>query len=283
MKYLNILLLLFLFTNVCYGQEPPPPGTKNAVFRPAPPITLPNFSLGLKWHDSLFKHLPKNIDTNVIVKDVHGKALKFAQYVKPVFNSEAILYQDNGEWKLHRLTKSAYDSLGREDFAIARIERALAYRNHNPTTNWRRKLDEIAQKLAKADYVVVNKSKREMLIKRKGTTIKTLKINMGFAPVGQKLADGDGRTPEGIYHLDLKTNREDGFYKSMWISYPNEEDKLRSKEKGLKPGVGIMIHGTTKSAINAKDWTAGCIALQNKDMDILFAIVESGTPIEIRK
>lgn len=279
MKYL--LLLFSIITSYCYGQAlNHPPGITKGTFQP---LREPNLSLGLKWHDSLFKHLPKDMDTTVVVKDIHGVPLKFTQYIKPVFGGEAMIYQDKSEWKLHRLTKTAFDSLGKEDFAIARIERVAAYKNHMPTKNSKLKLDEIAKTLAKADYVLVNKSKREMLIKRKGLTIKSFKINMGFSPIGIKLADGDGKTPEGLYHLDLKMSRTDGFYKSVWISYPNEEDKLRSKSQGLKPGVGIMIHGTTKKAMNAKDWTAGCIALQNKDMDILFAHIVNGTIIEIRK
>jgi len=85
------------------------------------------------------------------------------------------------------------------------------------------------------------------------------------------------------YHLDVKYERSDKYYKSFMTSYPDSADKARAKAKGLKPGNGIMIHGTYPERIKAEDWTNGFIALQNKDMDILFAHVIDGTPIEIKK
>lgn len=239
--------------------------------------------LAIKWDDSLFKHLPKGMDTNIIVEDSKRTPLRFFQYIKPVFNHQAIIYQDKGTWRLHSTAKSAYDSLGKDDFAVARIERAAAYRTTDKVKSWSIKLNAIAHTLAQADYVLVLKTKRKMFIQRKGKNILTFDINLGNKPVGNKEFDGDGKTPEGIYYLDLKHFRKDNLYKSFWISYPNENDRQIAKSKGLKTGVGIMIHGTTKANINAKDWTAGCIALKNKDIDLLFDRVASGTPIEIRK
>lgn len=237
----------------------------------------------VQWNDSLLKYLPKGMDTNIIVKDIYGAPLKFSQYIRPVFNHEAIIYQDRGTWRLHRTTKSAYDSMSRDDFAVARPQRALAYRQTDTIKSWKKKLDQIAHTLALGDYVLVLKSQRKMFIQRKGKNIKTFTIDLGFKPIGNKVYEGDGKTPEGIYHLDNKYERDDKFYKSFWISYPNHKDKAIAKSKGLKTGVGIMIHGTNKANITAKDWTAGCIALQNKDIDVLFDRVGSGTIIEIRK
>ena len=246
-------------------------------------ITNLTHANAVQWHDSLFKHLPKDMDTSIIVEDMHGTPLKFSQYIKPVFNHAAIIYHDKGTWKLHRTTKSAYDSLGTEDFAIARIPRAMAYRFTDTVKSWEQKLKAIAHTLAQADYVLAIKSQRKMFIQRKGKTILTFNMNLGFKPVGNKVFEGDGKTPEGIYHLDNKHDRKDKFYKSFWISYPNSEDKATAKLKGVKTGLGIMIHGTNKANITTKDWTAGCIALQNKDIDQLFDRVAPGTLIEIRK
>jgi len=236
-----------------------------------------------QWHDSLFQHLPKGIDTSIMVEDMHGVSLRFSQYVKPIFNNEAIVYHDKGKWKLQRTTKSAYDSLANEDFGISRVPRAMAYRMSDTITSWQKKLNNIAHTLSQADYVLVLKNQRKLFIKRKGQILATFTIDLGFKPVGDKVSDGDGKTPEGIYHLDNEYNRDDKLYRSFWISYPNDEDKAIAKSRGVKPGVGILIHGTTAGKINATDWTAGCIALQNKDMDILFDLVEPGTIIEIRK
>ncbi len=239
--------------------------------------------LAVKWHDSLFNHLPQGIDTTILVADSKGSVLKFRQYIKPLFNHEAIIYQEKGAWKLHRTTKSAYDSMSRDDFAVARVERAAAFRTIDTVKSWQIKLEKIAHDLAQADYVLVIKNQRKMFIQRKGKNIITFPIELGFKPVGKKVFEGDGKTPEGIYHLDNKYYRDDKFYKSFWISYPNETEKAIAKSKGSRAGVGIMIHGTNKANTNATDWTAGCIALQNKDIDILFNRVASGTIIEIRR
>ena len=106
---------------------------------------------------------------------------------------------------------------------------------------------------------------------------------MGFKPTGNKVEDGDGKTPDGIYYIDNKYERGDKFHKSFLITYPNADDKRLAKQRGVKVGFGVSIHGTPEKKVNAKDWTAGCIALQNKDIDSLFKLVASGTMIEIRK
>lgn len=270
MKYIGFTLLIVTAAVLCIWQQ-------TLAVKPS------NARPDLKWKAAYLTQLPKGIDTNVIVKDLHGTSLRFSQYVKLLFNNEAIIYQNRGQWTLHRTNKAAYDSLSRDDFAVARVKRAQAYLAPDTVSNWKVKLNQIANTLAKADYVLVLKSKRKIWLKRKGVDLLSFNLNMGWAPVGKKEVDGDGKTPEGLYYLDNKYNRNDKFYKSIWISYPNAEDRLAAKAKGLKPGVGIMIHGTTPAKRKAKDWTAGCIALQNNDMDALFAHVEEGTPIEIRK
>lgn len=250
------------------------------------PIVLSNTVLkdtGIKWNDSLFKHLPEGIDTSVIVKDSRGNSLNFRQYIIPVFNHEAMIYPDRGTWRLHRLTKEANDSLAQNDDVVARWERSAAYRSVDTIRSWQLKLKDIAHTLSLADHILVLKSKRKMIISRQNKPVVTFNIDLGFSPVGNKVTDGDGKTPEGIYNLDMKYERTDKFHKSFWISYPNERDKAIAKKNGIKPGYSIMIHGTTAAKVNAKDWTAGCIALQNKDLDQLFDIVNSGTTIEIRK
>jgi len=237
----------------------------------------------IKWHDSLQRHLPKNMDTTIVVHDAIGNQLKFHQYIKAVFNHEAILYMDKGVWKLHRLTKTAKDSLERDDHAIARIDRAMAYRTRDTISSWQTKLNAIAQTLAQADHIMVFKRERLMIVKRKGVKVLSFKINLGWSPKGQKKFDGDGKTPEGTYYIDLKQSRSDNLYKSFWISYPNASEILIAKQQGLKPGVGIMIHGTPTAKIRSKDWTNGCIGLQNKDLDTLFKHVGNGAVIEINK
>lgn len=271
MKYAGVFLLLALMAGTWIWLLAKDPVTAQ---------TTPTETL---WSDSLLQYLPKSIDSSILVEDNQGNQLKFKQYIAPLFNQEAMIYQDNGQWKLQRFNESAMDSLRKDDYAVARSARWEAYRNRNTSKAWSDKLKDIANMLALGDHVLVLKSQRKLLVSRNGIKLLELPINLGWSPVGNKVSDGDGKTPEGIYHLDLKTERNDNFYKSIWISYPNAEDKLMAQKRGVKPGVGIMIHGTTPAKKNAKDWTAGCIALSNKDIDSLFTHIGPGASIEIRK
>ena len=276
MKYVGLFLFLSLIMGYCVWQH------LYMVSKPTNDLKQQE-NTGIKWHDSLFKHLPKNMDTNIILYDLNRTPLKFYQYVKPVFNHEAIIVQDRGEWKLHRLTEKSHDSLIRDDFAVASHEKRAAYAKKDTLKSWRVKLDKIMEVLARADYVVVLKSKRKLHLSKKGKIIKSFNINMGWAPLGNKVSEGDGKTPEGIYHLDDKWDREDDFYKSIKLSYPNFKDREIAQKRGVKTGYGILIHGTKPNKKNAKNWTAGCIALQNNDMDTLFKYVGEGTIIDVRK
>ncbi|MCL1068342.1 L,D-transpeptidase family protein [Shewanella olleyana] len=139
---------------------------------------------------------------------------------------------------------------------------------------------------SKVDLVVVNKSESSMSIFHQGQKIKTYQIAMGDAPQGHKLKEGDQRTPQGRYVLDYKKS-DSAFYKSIHISYPNEEDRLRANALGVSPGGMIMIHGQnpnsslTPEQAQQYNWTNGCIAVTNKEMDELWRVIEEGTPIEI--
>ena len=238
---------------------------------------------GIKWDDSLLKYLPKNMDTSIIVYDLNRTPLKFSQYVVPVFNHQAIIYQDRGAWRLHRLTEKSQDSLFKDGFAVASKERRQAYFEKDTVKSWKVKLSRIAEVLARADYVVAMKKNRTLYLFKKGKVIRTFNMTMGWAPIGNKEFEGDGKTPEGTYHLDNKYYRNDEFYASINLSYPNFKDREIAKKKGVKVGYGVLIHGTKPNKITAKNWTAGCIALQNNDMDTLFKYIGEGTLIDVRK
>ena len=132
------------------------------------------------------------------------------------------------------------------------------------------------------DKVLVIKSERKMYLQKKGKTIKTYTIGLGPNPIGQKEREGDGRTPEGIYQLNYQKQGGATFH-SFHVSYPNETDLARAKAKGLTAGSSIMIHGTSKGVKKKRDWTNGCIALNNVDMAEFRKIVFLETTVEIRK
>lgn len=111
--------------------------------------------------------------------------------------------------------------------------------------------------------------------------LKDYRISLGFAPEGHKEVKGDGRTPEGVYRVDRR-NPESRFHLSLGISYPNEEDRLRAEEQGIDPGGDIFIHGQEHPRKLVRgDWTWGCIAVTNRQIEDVYAMVGDGTPIQI--
>ena len=137
------------------------------------------------------------------------------------------------------------------------------------------------------DYVLVNKSEKKLYLLSKGDRVKEYNVVFGANPKGHKQQQGDMRTPEGKYILDYKKS-DSSFYKAIHISYPNEEDKNRAKASGVNPGGLIMIHGQKNGLswmsgfTQQFDWTDGCIAVTNAEIDEIWRLVKLGTPIEIR-
>lgn len=140
--------------------------------------------------------------------------------------------------------------------------------------------------LVMADRVVVLKGERRLDLLHGGRIVRSFHIALGREPTGAKAREGDGRTPEGIYRLDWRNDRS-RFHLSIHISYPNSADRKRARLEGVSPGGDIMIHGLPNGlgAIGMDharwDWTDGCIAVTNAEMDEIWARVADGTPVEI--
>jgi murein L,D-transpeptidase YafK len=132
----------------------------------------------------------------------------------------------------------------------------------------------------KADRIVVHKSRREMLLLRGESLLRTYRVALGREPVGHKVQEGDGRTPEGRYTIDRR-NPKSQYHLSLHISYPNEADRERARELGVAPGGDIMIHGLKDGRRRETDWTQGCIAVTNEEMNEIWALVPDGTVVEI--
>jgi murein L,D-transpeptidase YafK len=138
----------------------------------------------------------------------------------------------------------------------------------------------------KADLVVVRKGARALELLRAGRVIRTFRIALGWDPTGPKRQEGDGRTPEGVYTLDWR-NAHSSFYRSIHVSYPRAGDDLHAVRWGVSPGGLIMLHGLPNGlqadAIGHPevDWTNGCIALTNEEIDEIWTRVEDGTTIII--
>jgi murein L,D-transpeptidase YafK len=136
------------------------------------------------------------------------------------------------------------------------------------------------------DRIVVEKSAKRLSILRGGKQIKSYRIALGRNPVGAKQEEGDMKTPEGVYQIDSR-NAQSSFHLALHISYPSDEDNRRAAARGVSAGFDIMIHGIQNGRgwIGAfhrwKDWTAGCIALTDEEIEELWRVAPDGTTIEI--
>ncbi|MCC6345649.1 MAG: L,D-transpeptidase family protein [Nitrospirales bacterium] len=137
-----------------------------------------------------------------------------------------------------------------------------------------------------ADKIMIEKKARRLTLLAKGKVLKTYKIALGGNPNGPKERQGDNKTPEGTYLIDAR-NRNSGYHLSLHISYPNEKDKKRAKELGVPPGGDIMIHGIKNGFSWAGelhtnvDWTKGCIAVTDQEIEEIEKLVPNGTLVEI--
>ena len=130
--------------------------------------------------------------------------------------------------------------------------------------------------------VVVKKGERKLYLVSGKTAVKSYQINLGNQPVGDKQYEGDGKTPEGLYFID-RFNPNSRYHLSVGISYPSAQDVAQAAALGLRPGGDIFIHGLGPEgrALNKADWTAGCIAVTDEEIEEIFAMLRPGVPIFI--
>jgi len=137
-----------------------------------------------------------------------------------------------------------------------------------------------------ADKILVEKGARRLTLLSRGRKLKEYHITLGFSPIGPKEREGDGRTPEGIYTIDFH-KPDSAFHRALHVSYPSTQDSARAAEAGVSPGGDIMIHGLPNgfgafgATYRLRDWTAGCIAVTDPEIDEIYTSVTDGTLIEI--
>jgi murein L,D-transpeptidase YafK len=140
--------------------------------------------------------------------------------------------------------------------------------------------------VTEVDSVVINKGKRELLLLYKGAVIRLYRVALGSDPVGPKVMKGDCKTPEGEYIIDSR-NARSKYHLSLHISYPNKADKAHASQAGVDPGGDIMIHGLPPGATpfgptnTISDWTIGCVAVNNDEIEEIWRLVPNKTPVQI--
>jgi murein L,D-transpeptidase YafK len=138
-----------------------------------------------------------------------------------------------------------------------------------------------------ADRIVIQKAARKLTLLRNGRPFRSYHVSLGSNPKGAKEREGDGRTPEGVYTIDSR-NAYSKYHLAMHVSYPNAADRLRARRLHVRPGGEIMIHGTPnrwrglRLIFQHTDWTAGCIAVSDAEIEEIWRLVPNGTVVEIR-
>lgn len=142
----------------------------------------------------------------------------------------------------------------------------------------------MAPQAAWIDHILIEKSARRLTATQNGAVVLQADIALGFAPDGDKQQEGDGKTPVGIFRIDRR-NPQSAFHLSIGIDYPQPQDIERANRQGVDPGGDIFIHGQPNGVTGFTlpgDWTAGCIALSNAEMERLWSLTPDGAVVEIR-
>ncbi|MEL7469804.1 MAG: L,D-transpeptidase family protein [Pseudomonadota bacterium] len=143
----------------------------------------------------------------------------------------------------------------------------------------------LAPKAERADFVLIEKAERRLSLWRGGELLKRYRIDLGFAPDGDKRREGDGKTPEGQYRIDRR-NAQSSFHLSLGIDYPRPDQRAAARAEGRNPGGDIFIHGQPNGYSGTRilgDWTAGCAAVSNAEIREIWSLVPIGTRVEIRE
>lgn len=204
-------------------------------------------------------------------------------------------YRQNSEMMLFNITNVALKdaTIAAQQAQIASLRQELGGREKEVASLQERigtleqKLFAYALQYVRADRILIEKKARRLTLLSKGEVLKAYSIALGGNPVGPKERQGDNRTPEGSYTIDSR-NKSNRYHLSLHISYPNDKDRKRAKELGVSPGGDIMIHGIKNGyswvgdAHADVDWTKGCIAVTDEEIDEINKLAPNGTIVEIR-
>lgn len=299
--YLNIFFICTLAT--WFGGCDHVSGPKSAFEEADHLSSRGNYHASLEKYGEIIKTYPASGDRALFemgIIDSHPeneqrdyrKALQHFQTLVKKYPESG--YRQNSEMMVFYLVNVAAkdDVIRSQQARIDSLRQELACREKELVT-LQKKIEALQQKVVvlameygSVDKVLVHKRERRLTLVSKGQVIKTYKIALGGNPIGPKEREGDKKTPEGTYVIDSR-NRDSQYHLSLHISYPSERDKKRAKELGVSPGGDIAIHGIKKGfaevgdAHTGVDWTKGCIAVTDEEIEEIDRLVPDGTVIEI--
>jgi len=201
-----------------------------------------------------------------------------------IVKDKTIAMQQTHIETLQQEVKSYGDEIVTLQEMIEEIEQEVEHRENEIITL---QTEVFALQKGPADKILIEKKERRLMLISKGKVLKTYKIALGGNPNGPKERQGDNKTPEGTYIIDSR-NRDSRYHLSLHISYPNAKDKKRAKELGVSPGGDIMIHGIKNGFSwvgdlhTEVDWTKGCIAVTDEEIEEIGKLAPNGTIVEIR-
>ncbi len=223
----------------------------------------------------------------------YQKALEcFQKLIKQYPGSE---YRQNSEMMIFSINNVAIKdtTITAQQAKIETIQQVVKNKE-NEIIALQKKIGALEQKVfayaiqkGSADRLVIEKKARRLMLFSKGAVLKTYKVALGGNPIGPKERQGDNKTPEGTYIIDSR-NKDSHYHLSLHISYPNERDKKRANELGVSPGDNIMIHGIKNGfswvgdSQSDVDWTKGCIAVTDEEIEEINTLTPNGTIVEIR-
>lgn len=207
-------------------------------------------------------------------------------------DSERMLFSINTVIARDELVRQKQALIDEQQMKLQNVQQEVN-RKESEILALRKTIEELHQKHeafvlknAAADRILIEKKARRLTLSSKGEVLKTYKIALGGDPNGPKERHGDNKTPEGTYIIDSR-NRDSQYHLSLHISYPNEKDRKRAHALGVSPGGDISIHGIKNGYSwvgdmhTGKDWTNGCIAVTDAEIEEIARVVPNGTPIEI--
>ncbi len=225
-------------------------------------------------------------------KDYQKSLECFQKLIKDYPGSE---YRQNSEMMMFTINNGAFKdkTIATQKAQLDTLRQEVKSKN-NEVIALQNKIEALEKKVfayailkGSADKIVIEKKARRLKLISTGEVLKTYKIALGGNPIGPKEREGDNKTPEGTYCIDAR-NEDSHYHRSLHISYPNERDKMRARELGVSPGGNIMIHGIKKGfswvgdAHTEVDWTKGCIAVTDEEIEEIDKLTPNGTIVEIR-
>lgn len=214
----------------------------------------------------------------------HNSELMIFQIHNVIIKDKTITTQQTQIEALQQQVKSKEDEIIALQKKIEALEQEIKSKENEIV---KLQKDILLMQKGIVDKILIEKRERRLTLFSRGEVLKTYKIALGKNPDGPKERQGDNKTPEGIYVIDSR-KKDSRYHISLRISYPNEKDKKRAKELGVSPGGDIMIHGLRHDFSwagdfhTSVDWTNGCIAVTNEEIEEIDRLVPDGTIVEIR-